>query len=440
MGGAHVEAAFQPLDQGNYHLPVHNHSQNVSPAPYSICNPAHRLLNGFDPQIPPGRYAPLPEQHGSGHTSDGSGCPLPNEPIGPNSQQFHNLVQQNCYFQHEPSQFSEGGNPLECAVLQEASELLGRDMNQRNLTSDENPIDIASFLLSDSRYPDISVGSNRFCGEPNLAVGNQCFTSECNAVPKQSDLVYDSQRYYPSRPPYSPPGFFASILGNDQAPVLTGHGQPSDTLSGQRGPTRVHNKQHRYVSIYSDQTSPPQYLLPADPPAYSTVVHKGSDMGDCRSVYVKEGSMVTVDPHSLPPDHPQQQFELEARSDDNMVIHPEQLQAPLSVVPGPPASYVEHTTTASGPVSHRPVNSPDVSLRSRFHDSGSAIMLESMVNDILKDPLSALKLTDTECSTDYEEAENGYVGVNIKGRMRRSYIMAKMYSLVSGLDSSMPSV
>ncbi|KAH8590667.1 hypothetical protein B0O99DRAFT_634377 [Bisporella sp. PMI_857] len=319
-------------------------------------------------------------------------------------------------------------------------------MSQRDLTTDENLMPFEKLLGSDFLYPNCSVSPGHFGGDLTLPLDGQRFTLQSNAPRKQSVMAYDEQRYHPSQPPNQSTSqataeIFAASLGNDQIHVLPSHEHPSSTHAGQHGSTRASNKHYRSISILSSPTPPPQCPLPADPPTKFKVMHKGpnvgSNVGHWRPVCVKKGSMVTVDPDNWPTDHPPKRVKgVGTRSHDSMVIHPEYLKIPHLVAPGTSASYVEQAATARVPLSCRPANSSNVSVRSSLRDSGYISMLDSTIVESMQSSFSALKLTDAECRADYEEADDGYVDVKIttKGRMRRSYI-EKMHSPISGPDS-----
>ncbi|KAH6675862.1 hypothetical protein B0J14DRAFT_373368 [Halenospora varia] len=446
----HATAIYQPVYQNNHYPLVQNYPQITSPASYDMFQLADTqgLPNGLNLQLSPGQYdSPPPPKKGPGHISDGSASQLSIGAIGPPHQQVRHRFQQNGYFQQARNQANEGGNPIGHAVLQEPNELLGRDMNQMDLTTDQNPMTFEPVLGPDLLYSNCAVNLGHFGGDLPLPLDGQQFPLQSNAPPKQSVLAYDGQRYHPSQLPQhqstsqATAELFATSPGNDQIHVLPSHEHPSSTLAGQHRPTRASNKHYRSFSILSNPTPPPQYPLPADPPTKFKVMHKGpnagSNVGHWRPVCVKGGSMVTVDPDGLPTDHPPKRVKgVGTRSHDSMVIHPEYLKIPHLVAPGTPASYVEQDATARVPLSHRPVNSSNVSVHSSLRDSGYISMLDSTIAESMQSSFSALKLTDAECRRYYEEADDGYVDVEIttKGRMRRSYI-EKMHSPIFGPDS-----
>lgn len=440
----HGTTNYDPLFQNHHYLPIYQHPQINSAASHSMYRRGDHqdLARGLNPQMSSGGYSSLPPHH-----SDGNVLQLSAGAIRPPHQQDHPRLHQNSYLQQASTQANEGGNPVGHDVLQNSIGPPSRDMNQTNLT-DESQITFQQFLNSDSLNPDCRESMGPFGGGLNLAWDAQPLALQSNAAPKQSVLAYDDQRYHPSQTSHHQSAWQASAEpfttgpSNDQIHALSSHHEhPSGALAGQNEPARASNKHHRSSLILSCPTPPPQYPLPEDPPKDFRVIHKGPNE-PWHLLRMEGGSRVTVDPDSLPTDHPPKRVKgVGTKSHDSMAIHPEHLKAPRPVAPGNSASYVKQAAAARVPLSNRPVNSSNVSVRSSLRDSGYISILDYdklnlTIVESMQSSFSTLNLTDAKCKTDYREADDGYVEVEIttKGRMRRSYI-ERMHSPVVGPDS-----
>jgi hypothetical protein len=424
----HDTADYQAFFQNNHYLPSHHHPQitaAVSHNMYQQGDPQDLPL-GLDPQMPSGQYDSLPQQSGPRHQSDGNASQLPAGAIRQPHQQDHPQYQQNGYLQQATSQVNEGGNSVRQDALPEPNGPSSRDMNQMNFAADEDLITVEEFLATDWFYLDGPVG-----GDINLPVDGQPSALQSNTAPKQFVPASDDQRSHHSQTSNHQSTSqvtaktFTAGPGNDQIHALPSHQHQSSALTGQHEPLRASSKHHRSSSILSDPTPPPQYPLPADPPINSRVIHKGPNLAPWRHVLINGDSMVTIDPDRLPTDHPPKRVKgVGTKSHDSMVIHPEHLKAPHPVASGSSASYAEQAAAARIPPNNGPVNSSNVSVRSSLRDSGYISMLDSAVVESMRSSLGSLKLTDANVRTDYKEADDGYVDVEIttKGRMRRSLI------------------
>ena len=421
-----------PLVQNCHSLPGHRHPQITSAASHSMYQRGgpQGLPNGLDQQTSSRQYNSLPQQNGPGHQSDGNASQLSAGAIRPPHQQNHLQYRQNDYPQQATTQANEGGNPLRQDALLETHGPSDRDINQMNFKADDT---FQKLLDTDWFHPD-----GPFGGGLNLPVDGQPSGLQNNAASKQFILASDDHPpQIPNDQGTSQATAKSSTTGsdNDKMHALPSHQHQSSALKGQHEPARGSSKHYRSSSILSDPTPPPQYPLPVDPPINSRVIHKGSNMA-WRAVLIRGRSMVTVDPDILPTDHsPKRVKGVGTKSHDSMVIHPEHLRAPHPVAPSSCASYAEQAAAAPVPLSNRPVSSTNVSVRSSLRDSGYISILDSAVVESMRSSFSTLKLTDADFKTDYKEADDGYVDVEIttKGRMRRSLI-ERMHTPIIGLD------
>jgi len=428
----------QSVAQINRYPSSHN-SLPISPtAASAMCQLGgpQELFKGLDLQTSLEQYNSLPQQHDLGHESNENTSQISIGEIRPPHEQNHSQFQQNGCLQQETTQVDEEGNVVRHGTLQEPSEPSGRAMNDIDWIFDG---DSTSFLFDpDPLDPDFLESVWGFGGGLYLPLDGQQLTMQNNAAPEQFMLGlnghhYRSQTLHHQSTLLAAAEPFATSSGNDQIHALPRQQHVKKPVKEWE---HISKKHQRSSSTFSDPTQPPQPPLSKDLPELFRVVHKGSDV-KCnrlapRSVRGKGGSMNEIKPDRLPSEPPRKRVRRESgtESRDSMFIYSEHLKAR-----GASASHAEQTAIARGSLNLRPnsnlsvrssnlsVRSSNLSVRSSLRYSGSISKLDSTVFESIQSSFNNLKLTDTECMTDYKEAD-GYMEakITIKGRWRKSQI------------------
>jgi hypothetical protein len=282
-------------------------------------------------------------------------------------------------------------------------------------------------------------------GGPSLSMDDQQINMQDDEAGRQLDPASHHQRSN-SLPRANPQS--VAQLPADPLTMGSQNDRTCSTLSpqkldcsceGQHGILQPSAKHYRTNSIFNNPTPPPQYPLPPAPTKFG-VIHKGHNQKSWRPIGVNSSGMVKVDPDGFPTDHRRKRVRGQPGSEtrDSIALYQLQLNAPNPVPQESPASQAMELDTTQNPTVDHYVHPSKVSVHSDLRDSGYVSVFDSAVLDSIRSSFSSLNLADdVNFKTDYKEADDGFVDVEVeaKWRMRRSALEKLKDAPINGLCS-----
>jgi hypothetical protein len=297
------------------------------------------------------------------------------------------------------------------------------------------------FYQLDEHFPGLSQNpidfdnvedTSRLDGDLSLSADDQQLNIQDNESARQLNPASQHQRSNPLQHsnhqsvPQLPADPLTIGSRNDRDYSTPNPQQLDCSFEGQHGTLKPSAKHYRTSSVFDNPTPPPQCPLPPAPMKFG-VLHKGHNQTSWRPIGTNGSSVVKVNPDGFPTDHRRKRVKGQPGSEsrDSIALYQLQLNVPNPVPQeGPASQAVQSDTTRNPTVSHH-VHPSKVSVHSDFRDSGYVSLFDSAVLNPIRSSFSSLNLADdVDFKTDYGEAGDGFVDVEVKAkwRMRRSYL------------------